>query len=248
MLRIIEEVTNDIEVIFELPFRELLSSEEGTDGEGDINYTPANMEHYDDIRTAAIEDWNESNMSQYLDPPLKDVVTNMIMKIPSGRAVCNIVCTCIRKLSLDEIEQLKSEITGQMSDGWGEGFEQREVSKYRDEAEEELEDEDTGETYTESYPITVYVYGQFWWSDKNPRWYIKEVPGLSGSVDTSLDKPRVKMVGQDGNVFNLMGLASRALKNIGRYDQAKEMVSKITQTARSYDEAIRIMMEYVDIE
>ena len=61
-------------------------------------------------------------------------------------------------------------------------------------------------------------------------------------------KPRVKLVGENGNVFNLMGLCSRALKEAGMKNEASEMVNKITTTAKSYDEALAIMMDYCEVE
>lgn len=61
-----------------------------------------------------------------------------------------------------------------------------------------------------------------------------------------LKKPRVKLSGKDGNVFNLIGLCSSALKSAGQHDQAKEMSGKCF-SAGSYDEALQIMMEYCDV-
>ena len=66
-----------------------------------------------------------------------------------------------------------------------------------------------------------------------------------------IDKPECKLVGENGNVFNLMGIASRALKKAGLNDQAKEMQERIMGKegetgAESYDEALSIIMEYVD--
>ena len=58
-------------------------------------------------------------------------------------------------------------------------------------------------------------------------------------------KPVVKLVGQDGNIFNLLGLSSRALKQAGQPEQAKEMLGKVAQ-AKSYDEALQIICRYVD--
>jgi len=49
------------------------------------------------------------------------------------------------------------------------------------------------------------------------------------------EKPKVKLVGEDGNVFNLIGICSRALKNAGQGDKTKEMQSKILSCG-SYDE------------
>jgi hypothetical protein len=61
------------------------------------------------------------------------------------------------------------------------------------------------------------------------------------------NKPKVKLVGENGNVFNLMGLCSRALKNAGQQEKATEMCEKITKSG-SYNEALAIMMEYCDCE
>ena len=60
-------------------------------------------------------------------------------------------------------------------------------------------------------------------------------------------KPKCKLIGQNGNVFNLMGLAARALKKAGQPEKAKEMTEKITTGAGSYEEALTIIGEYVEI-
>lgn len=59
-------------------------------------------------------------------------------------------------------------------------------------------------------------------------------------------KPKCQLTGQDGNIFMVMGLASRALKKAGWYDKAAEMQDKIRSEAKSYDAALQIVMEYVD--
>jgi hypothetical protein len=59
-------------------------------------------------------------------------------------------------------------------------------------------------------------------------------------------KPICKMVGQNGNVFNLMGLANRAMKNAGKEAEGKTMLARVMKSG-SYGEALRIMGEYVDI-
>ena len=61
-------------------------------------------------------------------------------------------------------------------------------------------------------------------------------------------KPKAKLVGKDGNIFNLMGIASRSLKKAGQVTEAKEMVERIMSEARSYGEALCIIQEYCDIE
>ena len=54
------------------------------------------------------------------------------------------------------------------------------------------------------------------------------------------------MIGQDGNVFNLIGIASRALKKAGKIDEEKEMISRVTK-AGSYSVALAILSDYVRI-
>ena len=62
-----------------------------------------------------------------------------------------------------------------------------------------------------------------------------------------MEKPKCALIGKDGNIFNLMGIASRTLKRNGMQEQSKEMIEKITTNAKSYDEALCIISEYVDI-
>jgi len=45
-----------------------------------------------------------------------------------------------------------------------------------------------------------------------------------------------------------MGIVSRTLKEAGEPEKANEMIRRITKGAKSYDEALAILMEYVDAE
>jgi len=60
-------------------------------------------------------------------------------------------------------------------------------------------------------------------------------------------KPTCKLIGQDGNIFNLINIVSKVLKNNDLHDKAKEMTDRIFNS-RSYNEALRIISEYVEIE
>jgi hypothetical protein len=40
-------------------------------------------------------------------------------------------------------------------------------------------------------------------------------------------KPVAKLIGENGNIFNLLGIANRALKNAGQYEQASKMFEEI---------------------
>ena len=63
---------------------------------------------------------------------------------------------------------------------------------------------------------------------------------------SDFQKPKCKLIGKDGNVFNLIGLASKALKKAGLSSQATEMTQKCF-SAGSYDAALGIIADYVDI-
>ncbi len=58
-------------------------------------------------------------------------------------------------------------------------------------------------------------------------------------------KPKVKLVGTDGNIFAVVGRCARALRNVGQTNQAKEMTAAVFK-AKNYDEALGICMKYVD--
>ncbi len=59
------------------------------------------------------------------------------------------------------------------------------------------------------------------------------------------NKPVAPIIGANGNVFNLLGICSRALKDAGYSDEVKEMVDRVTNS-HSYDEALAIMQEYIE--
>jgi hypothetical protein len=60
-------------------------------------------------------------------------------------------------------------------------------------------------------------------------------------------KPTAHLIGENGNVFNLIGIASKALKRAGQADKAKEMTERCFDCG-SYDEALTIIQEYVNVE
>ena len=87
------------------------------------------------------------------------------------------------------------------------------------------------------------IFGGTWLSDYVPN-------KLGGFIEENTEsvraKPKCALIGEDGNIFNLMGIASRTLKNNGLREEAKEMCDRITSSG-SYHEALGIIGEYVDI-
>jgi hypothetical protein len=61
-------------------------------------------------------------------------------------------------------------------------------------------------------------------------------------------KPTAALVGANGNIYNLIGIASQALKRASQRELAEEMQKRIYTEASNYDEAIQIIMEYVEVE
>ena len=82
-------------------------------------------------------------------------------------------------------------------------------------------------------------------------WLSDYVPNRLGGFVTEEQsqeriKPKCPLIGTDGNIFAMMGLASKTLKRNGMADEAKEMCNRITSSG-SYDEALCILGEYVEI-
>ena len=59
---------------------------------------------------------------------------------------------------------------------------------------------------------------------------------MNKKIKNEFIKPDSPLLGADGNVFNLIAVASRALKDNGYPDMAKEMSSKV-MSSNSYEEA-----------
>jgi len=57
----------------------------------------------------------------------------------------------------------------------------------------------------------------------------------------------VKLVGEDGNIFNLMGIVSRQMKKHGHEDhRVEEFINDVT-SSQSYDEALQKIAHWVKI-
>lgn len=86
------------------------------------------------------------------------------------------------------------------------------------------------------------AFGGTWLSD-----YLPNKLGIDmNQLPDQKEKPDCALIGQDGNIFALMGIASQTLKKNGLREQAKEMQERITISG-SYDEALSIIAEYVNI-
>ena len=150
----------------------------------------------------------------------------VVTAIPSVEVHGNKLCGCLtvelkEPLLDDEQTVLCNYISGQYSDGWGEGFEQRDIRV------------DDG---------TLAVH--FWQEDgfkMTPSFEKIPKPGKNSL------RPKMQLIGQDGNIFAIMGRASRLLKSSGQGDKAKEMRDRV-MSCDSYQKALNIVSEYVETE
>ena len=171
-----------------------------------------------------IADFNGDLMQYYHEDD--SVRRKVVSAVPSveirGQKLCGCLTVELRE-PLNEGEQaaLCDYVSGQYSDGWGEGFEQREI---------EVED--------------GKLYVHFWQEDG-----FKMTPSFEKTQEQvqMTQRPKMKLLGEDGNIFAIMGRASRLLKNAGQSDKAKEMCDRVT-ASQSYSEALNIVSEYVETE
>lgn len=126
------------------------------------------------------------------------------------------------------IADLKDWISGQNSDGLGEGFEQQDF------------DVDEGRLSVSLWDFNEY----FIYTEKEFRQHLNLTENKS--VTAERKKPDCELIGQDGNIFNLMGIASRTLRRHGMAEEATEMCNRIRESD-SYNSALCIIGEYVNI-
>ena len=73
----------------------------------------------------------------------------------------------------------------------------------------------------------------------------EEIRQANALAEDHYAKPRVQLVGEDGNIFSIVGAAARALRRVRHADQATEMSNRVF-AAHSYHEALGIVQEYVE--
>ena len=57
----------------------------------------------------------------------------------------------------------------------------------------------------------------------------------------------MELLGRDGNIFSLMGVASQLLQRAGMAEQNREMIERVT-SCDDYYKALNIISEYVETE
>lgn len=194
-------------------------------------FSGVDMAYYKESIREAVEqrDNDDGNLMLYFDeernPGLKEKVLNAVptVEIRDGELMG---CTTVKlkePLTEAEMQDLQDYLKGQFSDGWGEGFEQQEIQ--------------TGDG-------VLYVH----FAEEPFDFTVEQVQDTEASKEQPIPKrPKMKLVGQDGNIFAILGRASRLLKENGQPQQAKEMSSRVYQSG-DYYKALNIISEYVETE
>ena len=174
-----------------------------------------------------IADFNGNLMQYYReDDSVRRKVVRAVPNVDevNGELVGSLWVDTDAPLTAEEQAVFCAYISGQYSDGWGEGFEQREI--------------DVGDG-------KLYVH---FWQDHDFE-LKRDVPDMTEfkKLLNRPKKPKMQLIGQDGNIFAIMGRASRLLKNAGQSDKVKEMCDRVT-ASQSYSEALSIVSEYVETE
>lgn len=196
------------------------------DGESLVEYTES-------IRTAAQkENEDTGDLAQYICGDRAAVLDGKVLSIlPSVEVVEDELmgCTTVKlRAPLDDAETaaLREYLTSQYADGWGEGFEQREI---------EVSD--------------GALFVQFWNSERFGI-EIDRHPNKAPQQEQKpvvQERPKMDLAGEDGNIYAILGRASRLLRRAGQEDRAEEMVARVT-SSHSYYEALGIVSEYVETE
>jgi hypothetical protein len=199
----------------------------------------------------------EDELAQYIhedgerDSCIYGVVTEIWVNVKNinGTLYSWTEVTANRELNEIEKEALLDYLSGQFSDGYGEGLEQQEFNSYTDTDLVEEWDEEEQETYMEEYEVRVDMYLHLWQSKNFHLEFVdaeEEEPKKKVNLDKS-GKPKCKLIGQDGNIFSLIGIAFGSLCRAGLADKAKEMLEKVTHCG-SYTEALSVIVDYVEVE
>nr|WP_288885226.1 hypothetical protein [uncultured Blautia sp.] len=199
------------------------------DGSDLAQYEGAIQKMVDQYNDFGQPDGTPCNLMDYFDsnPAIKEKVTSAVVSVKNvDDALYGCTTLHLKEfLEADELTELCEYITGQYSDGWGEGFEQREIQV------------DGG-----------YLNVHFW-QPLDTQFQVREKSSEQEKIpDPQIPKrPKMNLVGMDGNIFAVLGRARKLLVQNGQGKEAAEMCDRVHQS-ENYYQALHIISEYVETE
>jgi len=209
------------------------------DGNGDlVKGDPFLLRVHEDAISDALRnemllpDDNMARHMQRCSQALRDKVASAVWDVGKmGGNIYGIIrCELYAPLTAVEKAELTDWVTSQNFDGFGETVEQTPIETTDGEIFVCFGDSDPGYFVYDQEQFEQYLNGG------GP----EVVPSAAEP-----QKPDCPLIGQDSNVFNLIGIAARTLRQNGLADQAKEMSARAFASG-SYDQALGIITEYVN--
>lgn len=203
-----------------------LDDAEPLEGEDLTQYEVSIAEKIDEINRLGTSDNQPCNLMDYFhgSDSVKEKVERITMAVKEQDGIlygCASL-TLRKQLTPEEYVEMEHYLCGQYSDGWGESLEQREIKV------------DGGELY-----LHFYVGAG---SD-----FLIQIQEQKKPPAQETLRPKLQLLGHDGNIFSILGDASKLLKNAGMTAQANEMTERVSKSGNYY-KALAIISEYVETE
>ena len=187
---------------------------------------------YEDAIREELERYGEDDLMQYFDgsESIQGKIQSAVVTIENKDGILY-GCTKLELnefLSQEELQEFTEYITGQYSDGWGEGFEQRDIK------------------------VDGGMLNVHFWHPGMERAKMQEETKTQNEIQTekshpNKQRPKLRLLGHDGNIFSIMSDASILLKNNDQTAEAKEMCKRVLESG-DYYKALLIISEYVETE
>ena len=198
-----------------------------------IPFSGGDLAQYKDSIESML-DWyldGDENLMEYFDaersPGVKEKVVSAVPSVEiRGHELWG--CTTVKlksPLTDAELKDFQDYLIGQFADGMGEGFEQREIEV------------DGGILYVHFWNPDSFAFETEW----------LKAPGKAVENLQENRRPKMRLYGEDGNIFAILGSAARLLRENGQSEQAKEMMDRVCHSD-DYYKALRIISEYVETE
>ena len=183
---------------------------------------------YEEVIREELERYGEDDLMQYFDgsESIHGKIKSAVVTIENKDGILY-GCTKLELkefLNPEELKELGDYITGQYSDGWGEGFEHQDIQ-------------------VEEGILNVH----FWHPGMERAKMQEETKTQTEKPRPNKPRPKLRLLGHDGNIFSIMSDASILLKNNDQTAEAKEMCKRVRESG-DYNKALCIISEYVETE